>query len=75
MPDVTCATRGARSSAHRPFSSSTRFLGTLLFGVKAVDPLVFALMSVAMIGVGMLASYLPARRASNVDPITALRSD
>jgi predicted permease len=55
--------------------ASTRFLGTLLFGVKAVDPLVFAVMSLAMIGVGMLASYLPARRASNVDPITALRSD
>ena len=43
--------------------------------VKAVDPAVFAAMSVMMIGVGVLASYLPARRASNVNPIEALRSD
>ena len=54
---------------------STRFLSTLLYDVKAVDPLVFAAMSVTMIGMGVLASYVPARRASNVDPIEALRSD
>jgi predicted permease len=54
---------------------STRLLGTLLFGVKAVDPLVFASMSLLMIGMGVLASYMPARRASSVDPIEALRSD
>jgi predicted permease len=55
--------------------ASTRLLGTLLYGVTAVDPLVFAAMSLAMVGIGMLASYMPARRASNVDPIEALRSD
>jgi putative ABC transport system permease protein len=54
---------------------STKLLGTLLFDVKAVDPLVFALMSLMMIGMGVLASYMPARRASSVDPIEALRSD
>jgi predicted permease len=53
--------------------AATRLLGALLFEVKAVDPLVFIAMSVMMIGVGMLASYMPARRASGVDPIEALR--
>ena len=55
--------------------ASTRFLGALLFGVKAVDPIVFVAMSAMMLGIGMLASYMPARRASNVDPIESLRSD
>ncbi|MGH7639170.1 MAG: ADOP family duplicated permease [Gemmatimonadaceae bacterium] len=55
--------------------ASTRLLGTLLYGVNAVDPLVFVGMSVMMLAVGMLASYMPARRASAVDPIESLRSD
>jgi putative ABC transport system permease protein len=55
--------------------ASTRLLATLLFGVKAVDPMVFGAMSAMMIGMGMLASYMPARRASAVDPVVALRSD
>jgi predicted permease len=54
---------------------STRALGALLYGVEAVDPIVFLAMSVALIGIGMLASYLPARRASRVDPMESLRSD
>ncbi len=54
---------------------STRLLGTRLYDVKAVDPVVFALMSAIMIAMGVLASYMPARRASAVDPIVALRSD
>jgi hypothetical protein len=54
---------------------STRLLGTLLYGIKPVDSLVFAAMSFMMLGIGLLASYLPARRASNVDPIEALRFD
>lgn len=52
---------------------STRALGSLLFGVAAIDLLTFIGMSVTMVGVGMLASYVPARRASNVDPIRSLR--
>ena len=55
--------------------ASTRLLGTLLYGVKAVDPVVFATMSLAMSAIGLLASYMPARRASKVDPIESLRSD
>jgi len=54
---------------------STRALGTLLFGVPAVDVMTFIAMSLSMIGVGLLASYVPARRASSVDPMESLRSD
>ena len=55
--------------------SATRFLKTLLYGVNAIDPIVFVAMSLTMIGIGMLASYVPARRASNVNPIESLRND
>jgi predicted permease len=55
--------------------ASTRLLGALLFGVEPVDPAAFVAMSVMMIGIGILASYFPARRASSVDPIEALRTD
>jgi predicted permease len=54
---------------------STRALDSLLFGVPAIDAATFAAMAVAMVGIGMLASWLPARRASSVDPVESLRSD
>jgi predicted permease len=54
---------------------STRALTRLLYDVKAVDPIVYVVMAALMVGIGMLASYLPARRASRVDPIESLRSD
>ena len=55
--------------------AATRALGGLLFGVQALDVVTFATMSACMVVVGMLASYMPARRASNVDPIESLRGD
>jgi putative ABC transport system permease protein len=55
--------------------ASTRALGTLLFGVAAVDPIVFLVVPVILLAVGMVASWLPARRASLVDPIEALRAE
>ena len=55
--------------------AATRLLGALLFDVKAVDLAVFVAMSLTMLAVGVLASYVPARRASGVDPIEALRGD
>ena len=55
--------------------ASTRLLGALLYGVKPVDATVFATMAVLMIAIGAFASYMPARRASNVNPIESLRSD
>jgi predicted permease len=51
----------------------TRLMTSLLYGVRAADPLTYALVAVALATVAMLASYLPARRASGVDPVTALR--
>ena len=55
--------------------AATRLLGGLLYGVGPVDLFTFAGMSLAMVAVGLLASYLPARRASSVDPILSLRAD
>jgi putative ABC transport system permease protein len=51
----------------------TRVMSTLLFGVTATDPTTFTLISLLLIAVAALASYIPARRATRVNPITALR--
>jgi predicted permease len=55
--------------------ASTRLMGALLFEVRAVDPIVFVAMSLLMLGVGLVASYMPARRASRVHPVEALRTE
>lgn len=52
---------------------STRALSSMLYGVDPHDPLIFAVIAVSLFLVVVLASYLPARRATRVDPLIALR--
>ena len=55
--------------------AATRVIRAMLFGVGATDPLTYAVVAAALGTVALLACYLPARRASRVDPIVALRAD
>ena len=55
--------------------AATRLLQTMLFGVAPLHPATFAAVSLMFGAVATLASYVPARRATRVDPMVALRSD
>jgi predicted permease len=53
----------------------SRYMTSLLFEVKPTDPAVFVVVSLVLIGVALLASWLPARRAAKIDPLVALRDE
>jgi ABC-type antimicrobial peptide transport system permease subunit len=53
----------------------TRFIASLLYGTSPTDPLTFTGMTLLLFGVALAASYIPARRASRIDPALALRAE
>jgi putative ABC transport system permease protein len=53
----------------------TRVMSALLFGVSPMDPVTYVAVAASLGSIALLATYLPARRASHVDPVVALRAD
>jgi ABC-type antimicrobial peptide transport system permease subunit len=56
-------------------SGLTRMMSSLLFGITALDPVTHAMAAAVIISTAVLASYIPARRTTLVDPVDALRTE
>jgi ABC-type lipoprotein release transport system permease subunit len=59
----------------QPSAGVTRVLQTFVFGVTPTDPIAFTIVTVLLMVVGLIAAWLPARRARRIDPCAALRAD
>jgi ABC-type antimicrobial peptide transport system permease subunit len=53
----------------------SRYIADLLYELSPTDPMAYASVSILLVAVALLASYLPARRAAGIDPILALRAE
>jgi ABC-type antimicrobial peptide transport system permease subunit len=53
----------------------SRLMTTVVYGVRVTDPLTYAAVALLLAGVALVASYVPARRATRVDPLTAMRTE
>ena len=53
----------------------TRLMSSLLFEVSPIDPVTYGAVSIGLVTAALLASYLPARRATTIDPVDALRAE
>jgi predicted permease len=67
LAGVACGLAGA--------ATLTRLMASLLFGTSPLDPIIYALVSVGLAGLAALAAYVPARRATLVDPVLTLRGE
>jgi len=55
--------------------ATSKFVASFLYGMKANDPLAFTAAVVTLMGAALLAGYVPARKASRIDPMSALRNE
>ena len=55
--------------------AASKFVASFLYGMKANDPVAFTLAIMTLLAAALLAGYVPARRASRIDPMTALRHE